>query len=190
MGMLTHARARRRGDRGAALVEMALVAPLLIMLVLGIVDFSTLFSEKIDLRGGVREASWNAGRGIYGSTVPCALSFTQAPPPNAETRQVMCLVKARSGLDGSDLRVMVRLVNLGPVGQPATYEVGQGLMVCAMRTPQSVTHFFSSLFAGKTQKSRLSTVILRTSGTLVTASEDHLPDLDWTFCDPNVNVPE
>lgn len=48
-------RSRRRGDEGAALVEFAVLAPLLILLVLGIVEFGWLFGQFNDVRHGARE---------------------------------------------------------------------------------------------------------------------------------------
>ena len=46
---------RARGERGASLVEFAILAPLLIVLVLGIVEFGWLFSQNNDVRHGPRE---------------------------------------------------------------------------------------------------------------------------------------
>ena len=50
----TGPRRRRRSERGGVIVELAMVAPILIMLIMGIVDFTTLFNQKIGLRGGVQ----------------------------------------------------------------------------------------------------------------------------------------
>ncbi len=54
-----------RKDRGANLVEFAVLAPLLILLVLGIVEFGWKFSQFNDVRHGAREgarfAAVNAG---------------------------------------------------------------------------------------------------------------------------------
>jgi Flp pilus assembly protein TadG len=47
----------RKRDRGAQLVEFALLAPLLILLVLGIVEFGFKFSQFNELRHGVREGA-------------------------------------------------------------------------------------------------------------------------------------
>ena len=47
----------RNGDEGANLVEFALLAPLLILLVLGIVEFGFKFSQYNELRHGVREGA-------------------------------------------------------------------------------------------------------------------------------------
>lgn len=48
---------RQRGEDGAALVEFALIAPLLILLVLGIVEFGWLFGQYNDVRHGAREGA-------------------------------------------------------------------------------------------------------------------------------------
>ncbi len=42
-------------ERGAALVEMAVLAPLLLLLALGIVEFGWLFGQFNDVRHGARE---------------------------------------------------------------------------------------------------------------------------------------
>lgn len=44
-------------ERGATLVEFALIAPLLLALLLGIVDFGWLLAQQQDVRYGAREAS-------------------------------------------------------------------------------------------------------------------------------------
>ena len=52
------AQARRcTGDGGAALVEFALVAPLLILFLFGIIEFGSVFSQVLDVRHGAREGS-------------------------------------------------------------------------------------------------------------------------------------
>jgi Flp pilus assembly protein TadG len=44
-------------DKGANLVEFAILAPLLILLVLGIVEFGWLFSQNNDVKHGAREGA-------------------------------------------------------------------------------------------------------------------------------------
>jgi Flp pilus assembly protein TadG len=57
----TPATARRRHkchfDRGAAAVEMALVMPLLILMVMGIIDFGRIFNGEIQLSQAAREGA-------------------------------------------------------------------------------------------------------------------------------------
>ena len=69
-------RLRRRAESGAALVEFALLAPLLILLVLGIVEFGWLFGQFNDVRHGAREgarfAAVNAGDNIAIRNTVCS----------------------------------------------------------------------------------------------------------------------
>jgi Flp pilus assembly protein TadG len=46
-----------QSERGATLVEFAILAPLLVALLLGIVEFGWLFSQNVDVRHGAREAA-------------------------------------------------------------------------------------------------------------------------------------
>lgn len=48
---------RRRGDRGAAAVEFALVVPLFLLLVFGIVDFSRAFNIQLTLTDAAAEGA-------------------------------------------------------------------------------------------------------------------------------------
>lgn len=59
-------RHRCRSDRGAALVEFALVGPLLFMLLVGMFTGGVLFNERLAITNGVREGS------RYGATLPVA----------------------------------------------------------------------------------------------------------------------
>jgi Flp pilus assembly protein TadG len=51
------ARHHRENERGAALVEFAILAPLLILLVLGIVEFGWIFGQFNDVRHAAREGA-------------------------------------------------------------------------------------------------------------------------------------
>ena len=72
----TEQRRRRPGlafdDRGASMVEFALVLPLLILIIFGIVEFGYLFAQHLDVRHGAREgarmASVNYDPAAWGGT--------------------------------------------------------------------------------------------------------------------------
>ncbi|WP_241985969.1 TadE/TadG family type IV pilus assembly protein [Cryobacterium sp. Hz7] len=49
----------RRGERGAAAVEFALVLPILLLLVLGLIEFSRLYNIQISLSNAAREGARN-----------------------------------------------------------------------------------------------------------------------------------
>lgn len=48
---------RREKEKGAALVEMAFLMPLLVMILFGIIEFGWTFSQFQDVRHGAREAA-------------------------------------------------------------------------------------------------------------------------------------
>ena len=48
---------RRGGDSGATAVEFALIVPILIVLVFGIIDFGALFGQQLALNHAVREGA-------------------------------------------------------------------------------------------------------------------------------------
>lgn len=50
-------RFRLRNQKGASLIEFALIMPLLILLILGIVDAGWAFFQNLEVRHGAREAS-------------------------------------------------------------------------------------------------------------------------------------
>jgi Flp pilus assembly protein TadG len=67
---------RGRGDeRGASLVEFALLAPFLILLLLGIIEFGYILGEFNDVRHGAREAARaaavNAGDNAFIHSLTC-----------------------------------------------------------------------------------------------------------------------
>lgn len=51
---------RQSDDHGAAAVEFALIVPLLLLVVFGIINFGVLFSQQLTLNNGVREGARRA----------------------------------------------------------------------------------------------------------------------------------
>lgn len=76
------ARRSRRGERGAAAVEFALVLPILMLLIFGIVDFGRMLSAKITLTEAAREgarATALVGRQAGADRIASATSDLGAP---------------------------------------------------------------------------------------------------------------
>ena len=184
-----HARPRRRGERGAVIVELAMCVPLLIMLSLGIIDYGTMFTDKISLKGGVREAVWNGGRQIFGSAVDCGLTGVAGsgvPAADANTERIMCMAKTRTQLDPDGIRVKVIFFDIETPTAPATYIAGTGIMVCAMRQANSVTGFFSFALDNTIQTAKLGGLISNAAAPgLSELEETPFAGASWSFCDPN-----
>lgn len=59
----------RRDSRGQAIVEMALVLPIFILLVMGIIDFGRLYNAQISITHASREGARQAAVGTLDSQV-------------------------------------------------------------------------------------------------------------------------
>lgn len=64
----------RSWENGAALVEFAIVLPLLLIIVFGIISFGLIFNDKLSLTDGAREA------GRFGATLPVT-NFASSDDP-------------------------------------------------------------------------------------------------------------
>ena len=101
-GQATVIRIRRgRLDRGAAAVEMAIVMPLLIAMIIGIIDFSRIFNAELQLSQAAREGVRMAALGFpsdapgrataaapnpaWGAALPMASVTVSACPSPAAT---------------------------------------------------------------------------------------------------------
>jgi Flp pilus assembly protein TadG len=100
----------RRGDRGQALVEFALVAPILLFLLLGIVDLARAWNSFQVLTDAGREGT---RRSVVdnGSTVQ-------------EVRDVVKLAAARAGLEVADADISV--TEGATRGDPTTVTIQYG----------------------------------------------------------------
>jgi Flp pilus assembly protein TadG len=130
-------RARRAsGDRGAVIVESALVVPILLILVFGMIDFGINLSDQIAVREGVRE-------GVRQSVVDA---------PGATTvNDIVALTKSRIGItNGARVYVVPEATATAAVGQP-----GSNLSVCAYVPMRSLTGFYKPLLNGRYMWSRV-----------------------------------
>src|SRR3954465_14760230 len=93
---------RRPDERGAVLVEFAIVFPLLALIVFGVIQFGSTYNNYEAVRQGVRDAARQAVVGDDGSSTSCGL--TGLSTANTQTRELMCLTKSLIGL-GNTTRV-------------------------------------------------------------------------------------
>ena len=62
---------RRERDRGAALVEFAMLMPLLLVMVMGVVEFGYTLAQHLDVRHGAREVSRMIATDDWDATEAC-----------------------------------------------------------------------------------------------------------------------
>lgn len=142
------ARDRGRRERGASLVEFAIILPIVCLMLFGIIEFGTGYNDYQSLRQGVREAA-RAGsvdnyRGYSLATLPAGHVPLAICAPGADpmvVRRLRCLTKHESDI-GPNLRVRIRYT--APVG--ATDPTDRGAVkVCAQRAFEPVTGFIPGL---------------------------------------------
>jgi Flp pilus assembly protein TadG len=133
------------GERGAALVELALIAPILFMLLFGIIDFGWAFTEQLDVKHGAREGSRLIAVNYRAST---ATGTTQAD----EIIDEIC--RRVDGGSGTAVTVQIPSGQTGVVGS-----VGQYATVTVTRPAVALSGLFSPLFSGKSLNSEVETRI-------------------------------
>jgi len=119
---------RFAGERGNALVEAAIVVPLMLLLVFGIIEWGVFLNRRIDLTQGVREA----GRQGAVASFSGGLASCSAGSP---TDQLVCLAKNRIGVSGVAVHVIA----------PTANAVGSPFAVCASYKTSSLTGLMKPL---------------------------------------------
>ncbi len=186
---------RQEGDgreRGASIVEFALVAPILFTVLFGIVDFGLLLSDDIGLQQGVREAARQASVAEFGSTESCGATLT-GTGQTTEMRKLVCLTKARSDVGSDRVRVAIRFDPASSgLAAAAAYPagsgsppVGNGIIVCAISPMRSATGFFSPVLDGRFMRSKVVMRIEKGAGTAQSPVQEVDPSGEnWAWCTP------
>jgi len=111
-------------DRGAAVVEFALVLPLLLLLVFGIIDFGRALNAQITLTQAARE-----GARLVALSQPNVVSRTQAAATGLSNVSVTvvsgCPPGAGPGVN-ADVKVSYQFAFVTPVGAIAGFFGGSG----------------------------------------------------------------
>lgn len=163
---------RIQGERGASIVEFAMVLPLFVGLLMGFIDFGLNLNNISSVRQAVREGARDMAVGDAGDAV-CTLSATATPVPPL-TKNLLCGIK--QSVPGSNVRV--RLVFPDPAG----YVVGKKGLVCAQYQVASATGFYQSLLKNTVTKVQTQMRIEKILTGLVPYSEDAFVGQDWTWC--------
>jgi Flp pilus assembly protein TadG len=174
-------RAGRR-DGGAAAVEFALVAPLLFVVLFGIIDYGIYFADSIALRQGVREAA-RAGvvaRFDASCTTPTVASNS------AEIRQLACQTERGIPNIAGDLYVNIRVMNANGTATTDQWAYGNTLRVCVLQRHDSLLPLVP-LPDGGIIRSRVDMAIENAADPPVTrqSGAEALPagpGLNWTWC--------
>lgn len=180
---LTHHSGRPRlvrDERGQGMVELALILPFLLLIVVGILEFGSIYSKVISMRQGVREAGRQGSVANFGSTSGCGLSLSTGDASSADIQKLMCLTKDQVGV-GSNVKVRVKFAkaDLTPGG---SYAVGNAIVICAVYPLQSLTGLIQPLLNGRYAKTKAAFRIEKVSGSLQAGGEADPTGQNWAWC--------
>lgn len=118
---------RQRGERGASLVEFAIVLPIFALLLFGMIDFGFAFGDYLSIRSGVREGARRAAVNELPATIACRLGNSDVAPTGtsaaANAQRLACLTKKRIGLNEDRVRVSIFV--------PPGANTGDQVSICA-----------------------------------------------------------
>ena len=169
-------------DDGASAVEFALVLPILLLILFGIIDYGLWFEDSISLRQGVHDAARQAVVGNYGGGADTGCTGTASD-------QLRCLVHRDAAPATGTLFVQVESVagtGAGVVGAADTTGTGAPaslVLVCAVVTDTGATGFVP-LPRGGVIRARID-MRSELNGPAVGAisGADATPPGGWAWCD-------
>jgi Flp pilus assembly protein TadG len=169
-----HRGLRRRVERGSSLVEFALVVPLVLTLLFGVIEFGVVWSNQIAIRQGVREGARSGVVANFGTTTSCSLHGSTGA--STDVQKLMCTTKNRIGIDPSKVYVMVAF--------DSSYATGQGMIVCAQGPITSVTGLFAPLLNGKFYRTKVEMNVEQVSGSNETGGAENVSGIggSWSWC--------
>jgi len=132
---------RGRRDDGAAAVEFALVLPILVLILFGIIDYGLFFSNSISAQSGVQTAARQA---VVGNLDASCTPPTDAGSSSIEVGELMCMVKKQTGaITGTDfVKVVFPTPNpADPVHPNGGWYVDHQLIVCEVIAVQGLTGY-------------------------------------------------
>jgi hypothetical protein len=156
---------------GASAVEFALVVPVLLLLVFGIIEYGLWFSDSLSARQGVREAARQGVVGNFG-TESCDLTGASG---DANAQALMCTAQNRIGGLTGDPAIMV--------AAPEGWARGKPLVVCS-QMKAGITGGIVPLPNDQIIRTEVEMAIELTppSTTMTQGSETPPAGADWSWC--------
>lgn len=156
---LTSARSatsRTRGDRGAALIEFAMAFPILILLMMGVIDFGVNYGNKVQTTHAAREGARAGSVGRVGTDGSC---WIDGAPTGFKSRELVCLTKARTHMDPENVRVRISYMDgsgayTNDFSEATRQQNKYSIMVCVSTRAYSLSGLLGPIFNGKYHHSR------------------------------------
>lgn len=158
-------------ERGASIVEFAIVLPLFVGLLMGFIDFGLNLNNISSVRQAVREGVRDVSVGDPGDAV-CTLIAPSNPIPKPKTKTLLCGI--RKSVPGSSVRLKL--------SYPNGHVSGKKAVVCAQYQVASATGFYKSLLTKTVTKVQTQMRIERVETDLDEFSETEFAGQNWNWC--------
>lgn len=175
------------------MVEFALILPLLILVVFGVIEFGATFNDYQAVRQGTREAARAGAVGNFGpayneepASSDCHLTGAALATDNI--KNLICLTKSQIGLNGEDVRVKV-ISGASDFTGSGTFAKEDSIIVCAQYKLQSITSLFSPFLGGKYLRTKASIRIEKTDIVATGDAETPPSGGDWSWCTVSSSSP-
>jgi Flp pilus assembly protein TadG len=166
---------RRSDDRGAAMVEFAIVMPLLFLILFGIIEFAIAFNDYQSIRQGARDGARQAVVNDYGNDTSCGIDGTAATAP-ANAQRIICTTKDRTGL-GDDVRVGLRVTENAPSGFK-----NDTVKICTVRLVDPVTGLLDPFLEDRPLRTEVEMRVERDLGLVGGTYFETDPSGNWSWC--------
>lgn len=155
-------------------MEFALVLPVLVLFLFGIIDFGIAYDRSLSLRSGVQQGARAAVVANLGPTTPTGCTLSGVVTTTQEGR-LLCLTKRNIGLTPQDrVRVRFSFVDANGSGTPA-HEVGDYIRFCVDYPMQSASGALAPLFNGRQRASAEMRIEQVTAPALAATAEGGIP---------------
>lgn len=166
---------RRTDSRGSAALEFALIAPLVLMILFGVLTWGLWLNDAMNLRQGVREASRQGVVGNFGPPPSPSCSPTYGATPSPHIQALICQTKAATNGITGDTYVKVLL--------PDGWVRGKSLVVCTIIKSNRIPSMLPLPDHGVVTSSSRMAIEVATPGQVETAGYETPPSgTDWSWC--------
>ena len=162
------------------MVELAIILPIFLLLVFGVIQFGITYNNLITLRQGTREAARQGAVGNFGSTASCSLTGLSGSP-STDIQKLMCLTKQQIGLSYANTRVKV-LSGSADFTSSGTFQKGEALIVCVEYPVDKMAKFVTPVLGSAVLKTKTSMRIETSYTSTETGGQETALSGNWGWC--------
>jgi hypothetical protein len=163
------------------MVELAIILPIFLLLVFGVIEFGITYNNLITLRQGTREGARQGAVGNFGSTSSCSLTGLSGSP-STDIQKLMCLTKQQIGLTYANTRVKI-MSGSADFTSAGSFQKGESIIICVEYPVDAMAKFVSPVLGSAVLKTKTSMRIETSYSTTETGGQETaLSSGNWSWC--------